>query len=76
VSAPPRRPGACDRCGGELYQREDDRESTVANRLHVYARQTAPLLDYYRDRALLRPIAGEGAMEAVRTAVRQATGSS
>jgi len=70
--APPARDGVCDRCGGELYQREDDSEATVANRLHVYARQTAPLLDYYRDRALLRPIAGAGAMATVGSAIRQA----
>ena len=52
--APPARDGVCDRCGGELYQRDDDGEATVANRLRVYARQTAPLLDYYRDRGLLQ----------------------
>jgi adenylate kinase len=71
TSAPPARDGVCDRCGGELYQREDDSEATVANRLNVYARQTAPLLDYYRDRALLLPIEGGGAMAAVESAIRQ-----
>jgi adenylate kinase len=76
ASAPSVRPGVCDRCGGELYQRDDDREATVANRLQVYARQTAPLLDYYRDRALLRPIAGEGAMARVRAAIERALGAS
>jgi adenylate kinase len=75
ASAPPARPGVCDRCGGELYQRDDDGEATVANRLSVYARQTAPLLDYYRDRALLRPIAGEGAMDSVRAEIERAVGA-
>jgi adenylate kinase len=74
VSAPPRRPGACDRCGGELYQREDDSEATVRNRLDVYARQTAPLLDHYRASGLLRTIAGEGDIVAIRGAIRRAVG--
>jgi adenylate kinase len=71
ASAPPARDGVCDRCGGELYQREDDGEATVAHRLGVYARQTAPLLDYYRERGLLQPIAGAGSVDAVRAAIRQ-----
>jgi len=71
ASAPPARDGVCDRCGGELYQREDDSEATVANRLAVYARQTAPLLDYYRERGLLQPIAGAGSVDEVRAAIRQ-----
>ena len=49
VSAPAEVAGRCDACGGELYQREDDSEATVAHRLDVYRRQTAPLLDYYRE---------------------------
>ncbi len=72
VSAPPRREGVCDACGGPLYQREDDSEATVRNRLAVYGRQTAPLLDYYRQRGRLSPVAGEGAIETIRTAIRDA----
>jgi len=72
VSAPPRKPGICDRCGGELYQREDDRADTVRNRLQVYERQTAPLLDYYRDRNLLTSVEGTGDIGAVQGAVRRA----
>lgn len=75
VSAPPVKPGVCDRCGGELYQREDDSEGTVRHRLQVYARQTEPLLDYYRDRALLRTVAGEGPIESIRAALRRAAGA-
>jgi adenylate kinase len=71
VSAPPKREGVCDRCGGELYQRDDDSEATVRNRLQVYERQTAPLLDYYRDRDLLAPIPGEGTIGAIRDAIRR-----
>lgn len=72
VSAPPRTPGICDRCGGELYQREDDSEATVRNRLAVYARQTAPLLDWYRGRGLLVSVPGEGAISDIRRGVRDA----
>jgi len=75
VSAPPRTPGVCDACGGELYQREDDREATVRNRLEVYARQTAPLLAYYSQRGLLTTVAGEGSIEAIRSAIRAAAGA-
>lgn len=72
VSSPPRRPGVCDACGGELYQREDDAEATVRNRLAVYARQTAPLLEYYRQRGLLASVRGEGSIDEIRGAVRAA----
>jgi adenylate kinase len=72
TSAPPRRSGVCDRCGGQLYQRDDDSEATVRRRLEVYARQTEPLLDYYRTRHLLSSVPGEGDMETVRGAVRRA----
>jgi adenylate kinase len=72
VSAPPRTAGVCDRCGGELYQREDDSEATVRNRLNVYARQTAPLLDWYRGKNVLASVRGEGPIEAIRAAVAAA----
>src|SRR5215470_1687291 len=76
VSAAPARPDVCDRCGGELYQRADDSEATVRHRLQVYATQTAPLLDYYRERGLLTSVRGEGAIETIGTALRQAAGTS
>jgi adenylate kinase len=72
VSAPPQRAGVCDRCGGELYQREDDSEATVRHRLQVYERQTSPLLDYYRQRDQLASIEGEGAIATIREAIRRA----
>lgn len=53
---PPETDGVCDACGGELYQRADDREETIRNRLVVYDRETADLVAYYRDRDLLTPI--------------------
>ena len=73
VSAPPKAAGKCDACGGELYQRVDDREDTVATRLDVYEKQTAPLLDYYRGRKLLAEVPGEGSVDQVTDAIRRAT---
>jgi adenylate kinase len=75
VSAPPKREGICDKCGGELYQRVDDSEATVRNRLEVYERQTAPLLDYYRQRGLLRTVSGEGTVDKIRQDLREAAGA-
>ena len=74
VSAPPKVAGVCDKCGGELYQRDDDAEATVRNRLAVYERQTSPLLDYYRQRGLLRTVSGEGPVEKIRQSLRDAVG--
>jgi adenylate kinase len=72
VSSPPRTPGVCDRCGGELYQRQDDSEATVLNRLNVYATQTAPLLNWYRGRGALVAVKGEGAIADIRRRVGDA----
>ncbi len=72
VSAPPKREGICDLCGGALYQREDDSEATVRKRLEVFERETAPLLDHYRGRGLLVTVQGEGGMDEVREAIRRA----
>jgi len=74
VFNPQKRPGVCDRCGGELYQRDDDREETVANRLKVYDSQTAPLISYYRERGLLSEIDGVGEIDEIRSRVTQALG--
>jgi adenylate kinase len=62
---PPREAGRCDQCGGELYQREDDKPETARRRLEVYARQTAPLIDYYRERGKLLEIDGNKSVEEV-----------
>jgi adenylate kinase len=72
VFHPPRRPGRCDACGGELVQREDDREEIVRRRIEVYHRQTEPLLGFYRDRGLLREVDGEGTEDEVAARVRAA----
>ncbi len=62
---PPKQEGVCDKCGGELYQRDDDNEATVSNRLKVYESQTKPLIDYYSAKGLLRPIDGVGAIDEI-----------
>ena len=63
---------ACDKCGGTLYQREDDREETVLNRLRVYAAQTQPLIDYYASRGLLATVNGDESIERVAEAIAEA----
>jgi len=70
VFNPPAQGDRCDRCQGALYQREDDAESAVAHRLEVYARQTEPLLGYYRRRNILSEVPGEGSLEQVAAAIR------
>ncbi|MDF9815057.1 adenylate kinase [Streptomyces sp. SPB162] len=52
--------GVCDECGGELYQRDDDSEATVRNRLAVYHRETEPIIDYYRQQDLVATISALG----------------
>mgnify|MGYP003953071841 CR=1 FL=1 len=52
--------GICDACGGELYQREDDNESSIRNRLAVYHKNTAPLVRYYSETGLLREVCASG----------------
>lgn len=51
--------GTCPKCGGEMYQRDDDNETTVRNRLSVYAESTAPLIDYYKGSDLLITVDGD-----------------
>ena len=60
---PPSDEGVCDRCGGELFQRDDDSEDTIRHRLEVYADQTSPLIGYYGDKGLLRGVDATGPVE-------------
>jgi len=62
---PPQKEGACDKCGGDLYQRSDDKEETVRRRVRVYIEETAPLIDRYRGQGLLTEIDGEQGIESV-----------
>jgi adenylate kinase len=58
ASTPPTVPGVCDRCGGQLHQRADDRPEAVERRLRVYLAETLPLVDYYRSKDVLREVNG------------------
>ncbi|MBI1813628.1 MAG: adenylate kinase [Deltaproteobacteria bacterium] len=62
---PPVNTGLCNKCNGELYQRDDDQEDTIVARLDVFQRETEPLLAYYRTRSLLREVDGVGSSEQV-----------
>ncbi|RLA86133.1 MAG: adenylate kinase [Deltaproteobacteria bacterium] len=74
VFNPPKEPGVCDRCGGELYQRDDDREETIRERLRVYREQTEPLIDYYRSKGILYSVKGEGKIEDIEGEILRAIG--
>jgi adenylate kinase len=65
TNSPPRVPGECDKCGGELYQRPDDREETVKERLDVFLAQTVPILDYYKKQGKLIKVNGNLGMQGV-----------
>jgi adenylate kinase len=69
---PPKQPGVCDIDGSELYQREDDRQETVVQRIQVYQKQTTPLIKHYRSKGLLIEIDGERPIEQVTRALLDA----
>jgi adenylate kinase len=68
---PPKRDGICDGCGSELYQRDDDSEATIRERLTVYNNQTAPLIDYYDKKQLLRRVAGVGPIDEIFASIQK-----
>ncbi len=63
--SPPNEEGVCDKCGGELYQRPDDTPDTQKHRIAVYLEQTAPLIDYYREKGLLVEVDGRPGIEQI-----------
>jgi adenylate kinase len=69
---PPCKEGTCDQCGGELYQRDDDREETVRKRIQEYNFKTEPLVEYYRKEGLLLDIDGDAPAEEVLSSIRRA----
>lgn len=75
IFSPPAQEGVCDACGGELYQRDDDKPETVRARLKVYHQQTSPLIDYYRQAGLLVEVDGAGDIETISTALLEAARS-
>ncbi len=68
---PPRQKGTCDLDGGELYQRDDDRFEVVSERIKVYIQDTVPVVNYYRERGILREIDGTRDIETVASAIGQ-----
>jgi len=69
INSPPKTPGKCDKCGGKLYQRSDDREETVKDRLSIFFAQTVPILDYYKKQGKLIKVNGNLGMQGVARAI-------
>lgn len=69
---PPAVPGVCDKCGGELYQRSDDTADKLQVRLNEYHQQTAPVLEYYQSKGLVKTVDGDQPMESVTAAIKKA----
>jgi adenylate kinase len=69
---PPKKEGVCDRCGGQLYQRDDDKPDTVKKRLVAYRNDTEPLIGYYRKKKLLEEVEGNASPGAVRRTIEDA----
>lgn len=65
MSNPPKKKGVCDKCDGELYQRDDDKEETIQKRFEVYRKETEPLKDYYQKNGKLNAIKGEGGIQEI-----------
>lgn len=74
VAAPSKVEGVCDKCGGPLVQRADDKPETVLNRLEVYAKETAPLVEFYAKRGILKTVANQPTIEATTAEVLKALG--
>lgn len=70
--SPTKTEGKCDRCGGELYQRDDDKEETIRKRLDVYEKQTFPLLEYYKSFGKVMEVSGDVPIDEVFDSIIQA----
>ena len=75
VTQPPKSAGQCDQCGHSLVQREDDKPETIRTRLQKYHQQTAPVVEYYRKKGLLRTVSGTGTVEEIQRITRAALGN-
>jgi len=72
---PPSKEGVCDKCGGVVSQRADDRSDVVAVRLDVYLRSTAPVVEFYREKGVLRDVSGVGQLESIYKNLREVIGA-
>ena len=70
----PAKEGVCDKCNGELFQRDDDKEATIKKRLEVYNAQTAPLIDYYGKKGIVKSVSGTGSIDDIFKKVTEALG--
>jgi len=70
----PAKEGVCDKCSGELFQRDDDKEATIKKRLEVYTAQTEPLIGYYKSKGILKSISGTGSIDEIFKKVTAALG--
>lgn len=71
---PSKKEGFCDKCNGELFQRDDDKEETIKKRLDVYSAQTAPLIDYYGKKGILKSVSGTGSIDDIFRKVTEVLG--
>lgn len=74
IFKPPEREGVCDECGGDLYQRDDDKPKVIRDRFETFLDETAPLIDFYREKGLLQEINGEQDPEEVYKEINNAFG--
>jgi len=72
---PPKQKDVCDKCSGELYLRDDDKEATIRDRLSTYHAQTSPLIDYYSKKGIVRKIDGTRSMEDVQKSITKSIGA-
>jgi adenylate kinase len=70
----PKKEGACDKCNGELFHRDDDKEATIKKRLEVYSAQTEPLIGYYKSKGILKSVAGTGSIDEIFKKVTEVLG--
>jgi len=71
INLPPKKEGICDKCGGKLIQREDDKIEVIKRRLEVYHKLTQPIIDYYRKKGNFFKISGEGKLEETITRIKE-----
>jgi len=70
----PAKEGVCDKCSGELFQRDDDKEATIKKRLEVYTAQTEPLIGYYKSKGIVKTVSGTGSIDDIFKKVTEALG--
>jgi len=70
----PAKEGVCDKCSGELFQRDDDKEATIKKRLEVYTAQTEPLIGYYKKKGIVKSVSGTGSIDEIFKKVTEVLG--